>query len=288
MPERAALDLTRIVAQYEPITAVKPDAPVLATEEDQDPLCFSVPVRLGKGPLTWSTSTALVPVERVCYDVNGYYRELGVHWRASRRELMQAYQVLDGQSSARLTFVFKQLLDPEVRDRYDRMPEGSTFLDDYTDHELKRRAHRAAGERSGRGEIVSAEEVLDEWGYLLVDDVELDSVRSIGKDQKRPDEPWDYSYYAWKTSSYLPDQHRLRRWQELLSTAASRRGVCPPVIIGTTALSDQPFKLEDVNGSMVIFFSEETTPTPSIADDVIDRSLHFSPYSPLFAESDIS
>lgn len=289
MSEHAALDLTAIVSQYEPMKAVQADSPVLAADEGTA-LCFSVPVILGKGPLAWSTSTVLVAVEHPCWDVNGYYQELGVHWRASRRELMRAYQALEGQSSARLTYVFKQLLNPQVRQEYDRMPKGQKYLDDYADEDLKRRAAREAGERSGRGDAISAEGVLDEWGYLLVGDEELDSVTSMRKDRERREAPWGYSYYAWKTSSYLPDLHRLQKWQDLLCTAAARCGTAPEVILGSTALSDQPFMLENVNGSTVIFFSEDVIPSSSVATDVISRiSLH-PPYcyssSPSFAESD--
>lgn len=279
MPERAPLDLGGILTQYMPLRAPVPEQPVLP-DDPQDPLCFGVPTRLGRGPLSWSTSTALVVPERVCWDVNGYYQELGVHWRATRRELMKAYQAKDGQRSPRLTYVFKQLLNTETREAYDRMPRGEVFLDAYTDAELKQKAHREASRRAEKGSPISAEEVLDEWGYAILPDDGVDSVSPIRKDHLRPGgTPWEYSFYAWKTSSYLPDEDTLRRWQELLSTAATRYGVHPEMTIGMTALSDQPFMLENVNGTPVVFFSESTTPELSVADTVIERSL------PLFAVS---
>jgi hypothetical protein len=290
MTERTALDLSRILEQYAPMRAPEPVQPVLPSDDPQDPLCFGVPTRLGRGPLSWSTCTALLRVEKPCWDVNGYYRELGVDWRATRKELREAYAALDGQSSTRLTYVFKQLLNPKVREAYDRMPKGSTFLDAYTDEQLKRRAHEESGRRAAQGQLISPEQVLDEWGYAVLGDDEVDSVSPIGKDQINHEaEPWEYSFYAWKTSSYLPDESRLRRWQELLSTAATRYGVRPEMIIGATALSDQPFMLENVNGSPVVFFSEDTPPESSIADDVIESYLRISPHlQPLSAESDIS
>lgn len=280
MTERAALDLTGILAQYTPLRAPVPEQPVLP-DDPEDPLCFGVPTRLGRGPLVWSTSTALVPQERVCWDVNGYYRELGVHWQATRRELMQAYRAKDGQRSPRLTYVFKQLLNTEIREAYDRMKRGEVFLDAYTDAELKQRAHQESGRRAADGQSVSVEEVLDEWGFAILPDDGVDSVRSIGKDLGVPgDEPWEYSFYAWNTSSYLPDERRLRRWQELLATAATRYGVRPEMVIGMTGLSDQPFMLENVNGHPVVFFSENTPPTSSIADDVIEGYLPHLSASP--------
>lgn len=290
MGERAALDLSKIMTQYELLGPIGPAMPVLPLEDEKSPLRFQVPVRLGRGPLTWSTCTALLPVEDPVHDVNGYYRELGVHWRATRRELMAAYRAKDGQRSPRLTYVFKQLLNPKVRQAYDRMPKGSTFDDEYTDQDLKRKAHAAAGERRSRGETVTVDQVLDEWGYVILPEDELDSVASVRKDQGHPqDEPWPFSYYAWNTSSYLPDVDRLRRWQELLSTAASRRGVAPKMILGTTSLSDRQFMLEEINGEDVVFFSEGTEPSPSVADAAIENICHISPHlSHLTVESDIS
>jgi hypothetical protein len=228
MTERTALDLSRILEQYAPMRAPEPVQPVLPSDDPQDPLCFGVPTKLGRGPLAWSTSTVLAVPERVCWDVNGYYQELGVHCESGRR--------------------------------------------------------------AAEGQLISPEQILDEWGYAVLGEDEVDSVSPIGKDQINHEaEPWEYSFYAWKTSSYLPDESRLRRWQELLSTAATRYGVRPEMIIGATALSDQPFMLENVNGSPVVFFSEDTPLESSIADDVIESYLRISPHlQPLSAESDIS
>jgi len=279
MGERAPLDLGPILTQYGPLPVSQPQRPVL-DEDPQESLPFAVPVRLGRGPLAWSTSTALLPVENPCYDVNGYYRELGVHWKATRKELLQAYTAKDGQRSPRLTYIFKQLLNPAIRKKYDRAPQGEPFLDAYTDEQLKIRAHAEARRRVLKGDDISAAQIMDEWGYTLLTADEVDSVSPIRQDLIHlVDEPWEYSYYAWKTSTYLPDVHRLRQWQELLSTAASRRGVSPRMIIGITAVSDRPFMLENVNGETVVFFSESTPPTPLTASEVIKDYLHFSLHS---------
>lgn len=280
MPERAPLDLSAITAQYDLFAPSLPEPPVIPGE-DKEALCFTVPTRLGRGPLSWSTSTALVHVGRVCYDVNGYYRELGVPWTATRRELGRAYLEAGGPESIRLTYVFKQLLNAAVREAYDRTPEGEVFLDDYTDPEkkLKRQARQESARRLLRGEASTAEDVLDEWGYMLLSDDGLDRVAPVVKDQGHRYEPWGYSYYAWKTASYLPDTLRLRQWQEMLSLAATRRGTSPEMVLGTTSLSDQSFMMEDVNGSTVIFFSEACLPSEQVADDAIGQLLDFLPSS---------
>src|SRR5687768_9235720 len=107
---RPDLDLTAILGLHDRKILPSPEEAeaMRKAQEPDDSLRYETPVRLGWGPARWSTCTALVPVERVCHDVNGYYRELGVDWRASRKELMQAYMEKDGQSSVRQTYVFKQ------------------------------------------------------------------------------------------------------------------------------------------------------------------------------------
>lgn len=282
MAARPPLDLSDITRQYDLFRPmVHEEAPVLPGDADTR-YCFSkAPVRLGIGPDVWSTSTALVVALLACHDVNGYYRELGAHWRATRKELAEAYTSKDGQSSPRLTYIFKQLLNPLTREAYDKTAAGEIFLDDYTQADLKRRAHQEVGRRAVSGLRATAEEVMDEWGYVVFDEDEVDSVSPIRKDQEQfGNEPWKYSYYAWKTTGYSPSENRLRQWQELLSTAASLRGVTPRLSIGMTALSDRPFMLEDVNGKPVVFFSETTAPDLSIAEKAIEHSLIFSPHHP--------
>lgn len=281
MPARPPLDLSDITRQYgffreEP---PKPEAPVLPGDSGSDRCFARAPVRLGRGPDVWSTSTELVPVVPVCYDVNGYYRELGVHWQATRRELAQAYVAKDGAGSVRLTYVLRQLLNVRIRDAYDRASAGQVFPDDYTDEQrqAERAARREAARRRIQGEAISVEAVLDEMGYVVLD--EVDSVSPMMKDQgQRPEELWGYSYYAWKTAGYSISETRLRQWQELLSTAASRRRVAPQVAIGMTTLSDRSVMLVDVNGASVIFFSEATPPDLSIAEEAIGLFPASSPH----------
>lgn len=276
MGARPDLDLSRILGQYGDVlpTAETSEAMRKAQETDSS-LCYERPARLGWGPDRWSTSMALVPVERVCHDVNGYYRELGVDWRATKKELREAYQALDGQSSTRLTYIFKQLLDPLIREAYDRTPKGEFFLDDYTEEDLKRRAHQEAAARSQRlGQPVTSDEVLDDWGYVSLDDEEVDNVKAIGKDQRRRKaQSWDYSYYAWKTKSFVQDEARLQEWQALLASVASRQGSHPEMGIGVTSMSDQPYMMDYVHERPVLFFSTETEPSSEVASQAFAEFL---------------
>lgn len=283
MPERPPLDLSGILDLYQGFMPSREDAEALRkVQEPDDGLRYEIPVRLGWGPARWSTSMALVPVTRVCHDVNGYYRELGVDWRATRKELMQAYMAKDGQSSVRLTYVFKQLLDPLIREAYDKSPKGEPFLDDYTQDDLKRRAHVEAARRSNLGQTVTPDEVLDEMGYVSLDDEEgVDTVRANRQDssQSKARQGWRYSYYAWQTREFVQNESRLQEWQELLSQASGLVGSTAEIAIGVTSvlgLSDPPFMIEVVGGNPVIFFSTEAEPESGIAEQALTEFLESS------------
>jgi len=268
MGARPDLDLAGILGQYAEVLPTAETVEAMRKGQDAgEVLCYERPARLGWGPDRWSTSMSLVPVERVCHDVNGYYRELGVDWRATKKELREAYVALDGQSSTRLTYVFKQLLDPVTREAYDRTKKGEVFLDDYTEEDLKRRAHREAAERSQRlGQPVTSDDVLEDWGYVSLDEEEVDSVKAFRQDQRRRKaESWDYSYYAWRTKSFVQDEDTLRQWQSLLAVEAARQGSYPEMGIGVTSVSDQPFMMDYVRERPVLFFSTEIEPSSEIA-----------------------
>ena len=265
MTARPDLDLSDILRQYEDVLPPPETVEAMRRAEDHgDVLCYERPARLGWGPDRWSTSTALVPVERVCHDVNGYYRELGVDWRATKAELKEAYVALDGPNNARLT--------------YDRCRKGEVFLDDYTEEDLKARAARESSERSVRlGTPVSSDDVLEEWGYVTLDEEEVDNVRATRQDQRRRRAAeWNYSYYAWKTRSFVQNEARLQEWQELLSAEAARRGTSPEMGIGVTSdptVSDQAFMMDYVHEKPVLFFSTECEPTAEIASQAFTEFL---------------
>lgn len=288
MPERAALDLFEILRPFDRwLGAPAPDRSPLA-DTDEEGRMFREPVQLGWGPARWSASTVLARRREVSHDVNGYYRALGVHWRANRRELREAYQARDGQSSAWLTYVLRQLLDPVVREAYDMSPLGQPFLDDYTNDQVKKNAaYEAARRTASHGSPTSAEQVLDEWGYRLMDpDSPLDTVTPTGQDQSSRNAdaaPWGYSSYAWKTLAPVRDEQRLRAWQEHLVREASGRTLGSPLSIGFTGVSDAPFTLKAVKGEWVVFFAEDEEPSAEVAGQALDQLLHIPPVYPTSA-----
>jgi len=290
VPERSPLDISGILADYAPFLghAAQEEKPPPFFEADGG--FFDRPTRLGRGPAQWASGTVLAPRVMVCHDVNGYYCELGVHWRATRRELRQAYQALDGQSSPRLTYVLLQLLDPVQRAAYDAAPLGHPFLDEYTQQEIKQRAAREAASRTGRtGSVTSVDDVLDDWGMRMVheSDQALDSAAGAGQDRHNGSgnsrsslTSWDYATYAWRTSSFMRDESRLQEWQAALCQAAAMFPDPPVLTIGMT-VSEVPYTLVAVPEGTAIFFSEDAEPSAETARQaLVHLDVENTPHTP--------
>ncbi|MFI0967032.1 hypothetical protein ACH4S8_37460 [Streptomyces sp. NPDC021080] len=214
-----------------------------------------------------STSTALVPVRAavVCHDVNGYYRALGVTPGATRRELLAAYTARDGQSDARLTYVFHQLLNADTRARYDAAPLGQPFPDRYVHAELLRRASRFAsahnavhGTRDTAADILKShglgpEEPKNEFldstpGDRFSDDGTRDRQPSPSSSETRP-----YSYLL--LASTCDDVSRMDQWREGLGRALAARN-CPRFAVGFHGIPGQPFFVAKDLGTPVFFLHE--------------------------------
>jgi hypothetical protein len=106
------------------------------------------------------------------HDVNRYYADLGVEVEASRRRMMEAYQE-DGAGDPRRTYVLKQLLDEDLRRRYDALPLGSFLVDRYIEEAF---ARRMAGLEGVEEDVV---DILDETPSSL--------------------DNGDFSYYLYRT-----------------------------------------------------------------------------------------
>lgn len=276
MGQRPDLDLSGILAAFDRRWLTPDQEVVVRNVPEQDGLKFPLPQRFGLGPDVWSASTELAVPVRFRWDVNGYYAALGVSPQATRRELREAYQVLEGQSSPYLTYVFKQLLNPETRAAYDAAPLGQMFLDEYTQRDLKRRAKTEAHRRSSRGEFTTAEQVMDDWGYVTEDGGEgVDTVSPTEQNSPRRAARLEYSYYCWRTTKFLVDEELLQQWQRVLTATAAELGIAPRLSFGITSVSDRPYILEQVGDRVVIFFPEGEEPTESVAQEAIEALQQF-------------
>lgn len=245
-----------------------------------DYLFYSEPVSQGYGPVVRSTSQELEVWPGVVWDVNGYYHDLGVGFRATRKQLLAAYMQLNGQESERLTYVFKQLLDPEVRRKYDASPLGTVFIDRYVEDQLKLKAQEMA-----RAWKISAEEILQQWGFEVSYPAESDSVEDEDPAQSPPEEPvdipqesqedgaippapkprvWPYAYYLWKIRSgqELSDAPGiLERWQDAIAAECQRRKATIRFAVGLMGARKEGarFLAMSVDGATVVFISADHT-----------------------------
>jgi hypothetical protein len=127
-------------------------------------------VKHGWGPDTCSSSQELALSPEWCWDVCSYYRRLGLHWKATKRQIREALvrmKATVGRGNGWLVYAAKQLLDDAIRREYDRVPLGVLFLKDKdTEEMLKRAAQAAASAMAARGRPdVTPEDVLGDWGF---------------------------------------------------------------------------------------------------------------------------
>lgn len=288
MPFREDLDLSEIVTRFEAFTPggvvdsrpIGQDVPGWAYTPAPLPGEGDEPGLAGSGPVRCSTRrTVAVPFLPI-WDVNRYYRDLGITWpyRPTRRQLREAYVAAGGPDSVRLTHCFKQLLNAEIRAEYDAMPLGEQYLnDEFVQAEIKRRAKLEAMRRSeGRVAVVTPEQVMDEWGLVLrPDDANLpaDSGESVDPDHlKRQDVPrhpevvgaeWQYSFYLWKTTRW--DYTRLADWQAALIAELDQQDLSPTLTVGLMGRQPNRYAIAEVAGDWVVFLNVEEEITPDLA-----------------------
>lgn len=222
---------------------------------------------------------ALSVFVQVCWDANGYYRELDVHWKATRKELRQAYQRLDGQDSRRLTYVLKQLLNPEVRRAYDSTPLGEPFLDDlYVQEEIKRRAATEAGRRSRSGVPVTPESVLDQQGLRILDDtlaggLENDAPEWSYDQALEEDHSWDYSFYILDTTD--DSGIGLGAWQRMLVQRLAWAEEVVHFAVGIHARDSRSTIVQYINGVPVFFLRVDLISTEDLADEAVFKMYRY-------------
>lgn len=244
------------------------------------------PSLVGDGPPECSSSTVLSVVPAYIHDVNGYYRELGVPTNATRKQLRMAYQAKDGQSSPRLTYIFRQLLNPETRRAYDLVPFGELFMDAYVLDMLKRRMHAERSRRMSHLadlgvnlDDVSQEsierDILAEMGYMDPDEKPVqtpdDTPSEVVDEDPEPgqDDPdpakFEYSFYAWRTRPRPDAPEKMREWQHQLVRALSKEGLTLRFAVGVHG-QPNPWLSAEVGYRTVFFLGADEEPTPALAE----------------------
>jgi hypothetical protein len=200
----------------------------------------------------------------VVWDVNAYYAELGISWRASKPEIREAYQRRHGDRSDRLTYIVKQLLDPEVRAAYDACQPGSVFFDRYIAAYVK--------DQILRDQVIEEGRILDFEDQIAP--IDLSRYMNQPFDMVAPEEGewgtrWRWGFYLWASDDY--DTVKLRQWQGLLVEALARKGVVLKLSVGLVGGSPEPMRVEAVGYRIVAFLSDDEQPIPQLAEAAADR-----------------
>ena len=207
-----------------------------------------------------------------CWDVCGYYRRLGVHWRATVKELRVAYNTIDPWSTQEpLRYALMQLLDPDVRRVYDLMPLGGVFLlDRDVNAAIKRAAAREAARRmtesGGRNPRGARDDVMSDWGFDEVSPEEgqrravaaslapAARIRSWGS---------SWGYYAlvepgtdWED---MPGPEEMEAWQGMIGDALARLGIKTRFAVGAHD-SDSQIVLRDSNQACIFITGKGISP----------------------------
>lgn len=258
MPITGEIDVTDILAKLGDQThGLRPATPEIAVEEREEIF------RASYGQVDMSTSTSLATIPKVIWDVNSYYRSLDIGWpyKPTRRELRQGFQRVEGHASERLTYYMKQLLDPQVREEYDRMPLGSVFRDKYVlESEFRKLADLASHLSEDSGTLVTAGDLVDEYD----------------RERPRPAPPlppsgrwWNWGFFAHKSREHNTDP--LESWQNLLIQAFSEQKVATTISIGYIGGTHCEFDIRKHQDRDVFFLNDKVTPTQELAKTAVSR-----------------
>lgn len=214
----------------------------------------------------FTTSMTIERFPTVVWDVNGYYRALGVSHYASKLDIRRAYQMLNGHENERLTYIVKQLLNDEVRCAYDAVDFGSVFFDRYIQASVRREMEDKA-----------AQAIMD--GSADFDDMApIDLSESLNKPFEVDKHPWraqdgrSWGYYRWRSQTH--DDERLGQWRGLLAEAVTARGEKHTLAVGFLGRQESPWAVLPVGDRVVVFLHENANPTPSLAEAAAERLGH--------------
>lgn len=245
---------------------------------------LDAPLLSHQGPTEFSTCTDLAIRPEVCWDVNRYYQILGVHWKATKKQLMRGYQKFGSMPSALVTYCFTQLLDPEVRTSYDAAPLGMIFNDKYVQQWLMRKAKmemskfgmntedpetlRQAFAAMGINVDFEPDQTQTDTTEEVVDE-DLQDVQDEVSATESTQAPWAYAYYLWRSNSQ--DTERLREWQELLVQAFREKGIKTRLAVGFHGRSAHPWLTSRIGYRTVVFLNDAQQPTVEAARSAADR-----------------
>lgn len=207
----------------------------------------------------------------IVWDVNGYYSALGVRPGASKKEITQAYLdrvglLQDDGDRVRLTYIYKVMLDPERRTKYDGAPLGSVFNDPFVAEAIRLSDAWETSQKLLRGEVsfdelMDMQEALDADAQAVEDDF-LARSRETGLTAQNAmigGGQWMWSYYV--LDSTCDDHQRLARWQALLVRYLSRKRKGIHIAVGFVGGTESSYEVHAVGFRTVVFLNDKNRPT---------------------------
>lgn len=221
-----------------------------------------------RGPFGWSTSRVLARrASVVCYDVNGYYRDLGIehpYVHATAGDIRRAFLERGGPDDPRLTMIFTTFLDPLRKAEYDAMPLGTRYLDE--EERMARRWRDIAARQ--RGEIPD-----EEWEAAPATG-SLDSEPELGKDGPYPAKEtartpdiYPFTILLRDTSTY--NLVVLEQWQNLLIDAVQRQGGPSKIGLGVMENQGTTWIVGDALGTTAVLLDRWLRPSQVEAERIV-------------------
>jgi hypothetical protein len=206
------------------------------------------PVLVGVGPVEFSTSVALVPWPLYVWDTNLFYWDLGVHWRASRKEIRQAYQAKGGESNVRLTMIVGYLLDPVHRRAYDLTPLGAHYFDDEIEEAVRHQAAAMATQA-----IMEGDELEEQELNKMIDELRESAFEEEERPRYRPLR-YQWSYYVHKSQN--GDLERLNQWRSAIIFMLRYWEAPATLSLGYMGETEDPFRICKIGYRLVLLVNE--------------------------------
>jgi hypothetical protein len=253
---------------------------ILSSEPDAGTADGTV-IRVGYGRPTRASACGDVAVQpSFVWDVCAYYLRLGVHWRATKKDLRLAFLAADPQQrNEQLLYCLTQLLDDTVRAAYDRQPLGGMFLwDRDVMAAIKRTAAQEAGRRMSEGGEATAGDVMGEMGFR---ELPREEAYEEARQEMRPQAPqapvsrwaaqWGHYVVAGRYGVPEADQELLEAWQGLVAAALRERGITRPFAVAQGG-EDAPVVLRNINEPCIFVITDKGA-SPQKAREAVEMGI---------------
>lgn len=220
------------------------------------------PHLVGWGASQWaSTSVGLVVAQPFRWDTNGWYARLGVEPTATKREIRDAYLLLQDGADDLLQEAFKGLIDPESRWAYDRRPLGQPVNDSVLYEALLRESTQMISDAIAEGREIP------EPLRRLMQQIEDEAEAEAGVDDVTPavhDAPWPFAFYTWQSGNR--DRDTMQEWQVLLLQAVSEHKEVFRLAVGFAGgRMERLWEVKVIGNLVVAFLSDTERPNAAIA-----------------------